>query len=140
MSIPPKLSRLSRTGALRRLTPLIASALLLAGVAVPAAQASTASSAVNTGNAPLIGGFSARALGENGEVTPKTYFELKLKAGESFDGEILVSNASKDFTRLRVDSVDGLTGQTSGTVYANRTDPRTETSRWIKPSSWPRKR
>ncbi|MBO9534534.1 MAG: DUF916 domain-containing protein [Solirubrobacteraceae bacterium] len=108
-------------------------AFVATGVASPAALAASAEQAVKSGNAPLIGGFSARALDENGQVTPKTYFELKMKPGESFDGTILVTNAAEDFVRLRVDSVDGLTGETSGTVYANRTDPRKETSQWIEP-------
>jgi Bacterial protein of unknown function (DUF916) len=111
----------------------LACAAAIVGAATPCVSAASASSTVNPGNAPQLGGFSARALDANGNVTPKTYFELKMAPGESFDGEILVTNAAEDFVRLRVDSVDGLTGQTSGTVYANRTDPREETSRWIRP-------
>lgn len=109
------------------------SALLMLGVVASPAPAASAEQVVKSGNAPLIGGFSARALDENGKVTPKIYFDLKMKPGESFDGSILVTNAGSDFVRLRVDPVDGLTGETSGAVYANRTDPREETSRWIEP-------
>jgi hypothetical protein len=113
---------------------VLAAVTIAAVLPIGAAAAASASSTVNSGGAPQLGGFSARALGPDGNVTPKTYFALALAPGESFDGEILVSNAAKTFVRLRVDSVDGLTGQTSGTVYANRTDPRRETSQWITPS------
>lgn len=135
MSIPPKLLRARRAlHPIRtaRWAVLVALVLSAAG-ATPTVHGASASSTVNSGGAPQLGGFSARALDENGQVTPQTFFELKLKPGETFNGQILVSNASEDFVRLKVDSVDGLTGQTSGTVYANRTDPREETSRWIRP-------
>jgi Bacterial protein of unknown function (DUF916) len=117
-----------------RFARVLAGALVALGGISSSAAAASASSVVKSGGAPLLGGFSARALGADGEVTPKTYFELEMEPGESFDGRILVTNAAGGFTRLRVDSVDGLTGQTSGTVYANRTDPREETSRWIRPA------
>ncbi|MEH3053767.1 MAG: DUF916 domain-containing protein [Patulibacter minatonensis] len=127
--------------AARHRTLRLAPAWLLAVVAVLLSTAlgasptgaATAENEVNTGRAPLIGGFSARALGPNGEVTPQTYFDLEMDPGDTYDGEIQVTNAADSFVRLRVDSVDGLTGSTSGTVYANRTDPRTETSQWITP-------
>ncbi len=136
MTRPPKFPHARRAALLRARAPrwiALIAAVVAAAVATPVVHAASASSTVNTGGAPQLGGFSARALDENGKVTPQTYFELKLKPGESFNGQILVSNASQDFVRLKVDSVDGLTGQTSGTVYANRTDPREETSRWIRP-------
>lgn len=136
MTCPPTLAHAPRAprrhARMARWAALVATALS-AATATPAVHGASASSTVNTGSAPQLGGFSARALGDDGQVTPQTYFELKLKPGESFDGKILVTNASKDFVRLKVDSVDGLTGQTSGTVYANRTDDRLETSRWIRP-------
>lgn len=136
MTSPPTLAptpRAPRRHARMARWAALAATVLSAAAATPAVHGASASSTVNSGSAPQLGGFSARALGEDGQVTPQTYFELKLKPGESFDGQILVTNASKDFVRLKVDSVDGLTGQTSGTVYANRTDDRLETSRWIRP-------
>lgn len=136
MTSPPTLAHAPRAtrrhARVARFAALVAT-VLTAATATPAVHGASASSTVNSGSAPQLGGFSARALGEDGQVTPQTYFELKLRPGESFDGDILVTNASKDFVRLKVDSVDGLTGQTSGTVYANRTDDRLETSRWIRP-------
>lgn len=132
LSALPVLRHLRPSARSRRRALLGALIVALLG-ATPTVHGASASSTVNTGAAPQLGGFSARALDENGQVTPQTFFELKLKPGEVFNGQILVSNASEDFVRLKVDSVDGLTGQTSGTVYANRTDPRAETSRWIRP-------
>lgn len=84
--------------------------------------------------APAVGGFSARALDENGQLTPQTYFKVDLDPGDSWDGELLVSNASDKAMRLRAYPVDGLTGATSGTVYANIDDPVKETGAWITPS------
>lgn len=107
--------------ALRRLA-LGLTAALLAFVAPATALA-----------APSIGGFSARALGPHGEPTPQTYFQQTLAPGDTFKGTLLVTNTSPKAQTLRVDSVDGLTGNTSGTVYANREDPRKGASLWITP-------
>lgn len=133
MPLCSPMPRPSRVRSPRRLARVVVAAVLAAAVSGQAAHAASASSTVNSGGAPQLGGFSARALDADGNVTPQTYFDLKLRAGESYDGEILVTNAAQDSVRLKVDSVDGLTGQTSGTVYANRTDDRLETSRWIRP-------
>lgn len=84
--------------------------------------------------APAVGGFSARALDENGQLTPQTYFEVELDPGDSWSGELLVSNTTRQAMRLRAYPVDGLTGATSGTVYANIDDPVKETGNWITPS------
>jgi LPXTG-motif cell wall-anchored protein len=100
--------------------------MVLLGLFAPvAAQAADSS--------PTIGGFSARALGEGDEITPETYFKLKLGPGDSYQGRLLVISSAKEDARLRVYSVDGLTGNTSGTVYANIDDPRKDAATWITP-------
>lgn len=95
----------------------------------------TALVAVPTGAsaAPSIGGFSARAVDAKGELTPQTYFQQTLSPGDTFEGELLVTSSSNRAQALKVYSVDGLTGNTTGTVYANETDPRKGTSTWITP-------
>ncbi|MDQ8044765.1 MAG: DUF916 domain-containing protein [Patulibacter sp.] len=108
---------------LRRLL-LLGVALLTAILGVPAVASA----------APTIGGFSARALGPNGDVTPQTYFQETLAPGATFHGELLVTSTSKRAQALKVYSVDGLTGNTTGTVYANESDPRTGASQWITPT------
>jgi hypothetical protein len=107
------------------LRPLLLSlvAVLAALIGVPAVASA----------APSIGGFSARALGPNGDVTPQTYFQKTLAPGDTFKGQLLVTSTSNRAQALKVYSVDGLTGNTTGTVYANEGDPRTGTSLWITP-------
>ncbi len=82
MNRPPKLSHARRatqsTARLARWSALLA-IVLSAAAATPTVHGASASSTVNSGGAPQLGGFSARALDENGQVTPQTYFELKLK-------------------------------------------------------------
>lgn len=85
------------------------------------------------GTTPTIGGFSARALGPGDQVTPDTYFTETVEPGDTFEGRILVQSSSPQGARVRIYSVDGLTGPTSGAVYANLDDPRTGVSRWTKP-------
>ncbi|MDO9353435.1 MAG: DUF916 domain-containing protein [Solirubrobacteraceae bacterium] len=116
-------SPLARAGALR---PLVLALLMLLGLFAPAAAQAAESS-------PTIGGFSARALDEGDEISPETYFKLKLKPGETYKGRLLVISSAKEDARLRVYSVDGLTGNTSGTVYSNIDDPRKDASLWITP-------
>lgn len=83
---------------------------------------------------PVIGGFSARALDDKGELTAQTYFTLDLAPGEEYSGRVLISNQAKRRQRLHVYSVDGITGETTGTVYANKDDARQEASLWITPA------
>ncbi len=110
-------------GASRRLTTALL--VMLLGLIAPAAAAAQSS--------PTIGGFSARALGPGDEVTPDTYFKLKLKPGDTYSGRLLVVSSAKEDARVRLYSVDGLTGNTSGTVYANMDDARRDASLWITP-------
>ena len=111
-------------GATRRLT--LALMVMLLGLVAPAVATAADAS-------PTIGGFSARALGPDDEVTPDTYFKVQLKAGDTFSGRLLVISSAKEDARLKFYSVDGLTGKTSGTVYSNIDDPRKGASRWITP-------
>jgi hypothetical protein len=55
-------------------------------------------------------------------------------AGGSFTGHVIVGNGTRRTLRFFVSAVDGLTGQTSGAVYANRQDPIRETARWVTPA------
>lgn len=113
-------------GAPRRLVTALM--FMLLALLAPAATAQAADP-----SSPTIGGFSARALGPDGDVSPETYFKATLKPGDTYSGRILVVSSAKEDVRLRLYSVDGLTGETSGTVYANLDDPREGVATWITP-------
>ena len=98
---------------------------LLLAAAAPTVQVAAA--------APAIGGFSARALDATGNATSQTYFTVTLPAGGSFNGKMLVSNAGSKPIRLHVYPVNGLTGTTTGAVYANRIDSRKGDAGWVTP-------
>ncbi len=102
-------------------------AALLLGLLAAATAASAAAS-------PVVGGFSARVVDDEGRPMSATYLERTVSAGAGFTGRMLVSNQSDRPVRLRVYPVDGLTGATTGTVYANRENARRETGRWLTPA------
>lgn len=105
-------------------------ALALTTVALLLAVASTASGA----SAPLGNGFNVRPDAGAGEERAPSYFTLRAEPGAVLDRRVLVSNGSDKVQRYRLDPVDGLTGTTSGTVYANRDDRNDATAEWLTPS------
>lgn len=84
---------------------------------------------------PIVGGFSAQPVDAQGRTLDETYFTMKLPPGGSATGAIQLGNENGGDLKVRVDPVDGLTGVTSGAVYANRDDPRKETGRWLTPEA-----
>ena len=81
------------------------------------------------------GGFSVRP----GEFNPndpvsRAYFKPILAPGASATRHVVVTNLGSAPLHLLVDPVDGLTGQTSGSVYANRQDPATKAGLWLTPA------
>jgi hypothetical protein len=105
----------------------LAVTLVAASLTLPAALAAPSASAAD------IGGFSVRPA-EINPANPATraYFVRSIRRGGSFAGRVVVSNASKRPIYLYVSGVDGLTGETSGAVYADRGDPRRAAGRWVQ--------
>jgi hypothetical protein len=86
--------------------------------------------------AASAGGFSVRP----GEIDPndaatRAYFKPLLKPGAGATLHVIVTNLGVASLHLLVNSVDGLTGQTSGSVYANRQDPVVKAGAWVAPSA-----
>jgi hypothetical protein len=109
--------RRRRAGALR-----YGALALLGAIAVPAAHAAagTASFGIRPGH------YDA------GDPASRAYFKRTVAAGASFTDDVVVSNGGSTPVTLLVYPVDGLTGQTSGSVYANRGTPRRETGAWLR--------
>jgi hypothetical protein len=85
--------------------------------------------------ASLADGFGVRPVVPPGADTPPAYFELEVKPGQVLTRSVVTSNGSKEPMTYRIDSVDGLSGQTSGVVYGNRQDKRKEAGNWIEVDS-----
>lgn len=64
----------------------------------------------------------------------RAYFKRQVAPGQSFADDVIVSNGGSAPLALRVYPVDGLTGQTSGAVYANRGQRRRKAGAWIRTS------
>ena len=81
------------------------------------------------------GGFGAApAHPDPADPATRAYFKPVLAPGASFSDEVLVTSASDTPLQLLISAVDGLTGQTSGAVYANRDAPVTKAGAWVTPS------
>jgi hypothetical protein len=63
------------------------------------------------------------------------YFKRGLAPGGSFSDQVIVSNPSAVSVELVVSPVDGLTGPTTGSVYANRQDPPHKAGAWVIPAT-----
>lgn len=100
---------------------LCCTGLALAAVAAPAAQAAGAAS------------FSIRP-GHYDAADPasRAYFKRTVARGTAFSDDVVVSNGGSTPVTLLVYPVDGLTGQTSGSVYANRDAPRRKAGAWVR--------
>jgi hypothetical protein len=99
---------------------LCCTGLAFAALAAPAAQAAEAAS------------FSIRP-GHYDAADPasRAYFRRTVGPAASFSDDVIVSNGGSTPVTLLVYPVDGLTGQTSGSVYANRDTPRRKAGAWV---------
>jgi WxL Interacting Protein, peptidoglycan binding domain len=99
--------------------------LLLLAVLAPAAA-----------NAAAGGGFSIRpGHVEAGSPASRAYFDRTVAPGGTFSDDVVVANPSGSPITLLVYPVDGLTGQTTGSVYANRGQPLRRAGAWVTPAS-----
>ena len=82
------------------------------------------------------GGFSVRPA-ETSAKDPATrsYFKPVLAPGTSVIRHVVVANGGGSPLTLLVSAVDGLTGQTTGTVYANMHDPVRKAGAWLQPQT-----
>lgn len=100
--------------------------LVVLGLLVPAA----ANAAAGTG------GFSIRP-GHVDAASPasRAYFDHTVGQGGSFSDDVVVANTGTTPVTLLVYPVDGLTGQTTGSVYANRGQPLRRAGAWVTPGT-----
>ena len=79
-----------------------------------------------------VGGFSVRpARFDPRDPITRAYFKHTVRPAGRFGAAVLVTNSRDTPIDLHVDAVDGLTGRTSGAVFANRGVPVRETGRWV---------
>jgi hypothetical protein len=80
-----------------------------------------------------LGGFSVRpAHSDPADPATRAYFKPLVPRGGSFSDSVIVSNTGVTPLQLLTYPVDGLTGQTTGTVYANRRDRIRKAGAWVK--------
>jgi hypothetical protein len=84
--------------------------------------------------ARAAGSFSVRP-GQSDPADPATraYFKPLVNPGRSAYHSVIVANTGTNTVHLRVYAVDGLTGKTTGTVYANRRDRVRKAGEWVTP-------
>jgi hypothetical protein len=100
-----------------------AGALAVMGVAASTSVAATPSP---------TGGFSVRPVEFNPNVpATRAYFIVTATRGTSFTDHIAIVNSNAQPIELLAYPVNGLTGTTSGDVYANRQDARVSTGAWL---------
>lgn len=109
---------------MRRRSRLIGAVVLAVLPAVVAGPAVAASGA----------GFGVRVV-PDARAGTGPYFRLTLPAGGSTTQRVEVENRSGRPLRFVVSAVDGLTGTTSGAVYASRGVPVREAGRWVLPAA-----
>ncbi len=89
-----------------------------------------------TGGATPKGTFTVQLVRpSSGTASQASYFTLTLRAGGAPGAKaVLIGNPTALPITLYVDGVAGLTGQTSGAVYANRVDRPRGAASWVAPT------
>jgi hypothetical protein len=82
--------------------------------------------------ASAVGGVSLQPL--HAGPGSASYFTFHAAAGSTISDAVVITNQATTPVDLAVSPVDGLTGQTSGSVYANRQDPVAKAGTWVAPS------
>jgi hypothetical protein len=81
-----------------------------------------------------IGGFAVRpAQSDSRNPAARAYFIIPANPGSTRREAVVVTNHGSKPLVLEVDPVDGLTGVTSGVVYANRGVPVRGAGAWVTP-------
>jgi hypothetical protein len=80
------------------------------------------------------GAFAVQVVPAGGSLVAEPYFTPVVSAGGTSTGQLRITNVSSAELSLRVGAVDGLTGQTSGAVYAAQGAPRRWAALWVTPS------
>jgi WxL Interacting Protein, peptidoglycan binding domain len=101
--------------------------LVLATLVVMGATMATASAAVS-------GLAVAPAHPDPADPATRSYFVNTVAPGGTVSDQVRVSNGGDATLHLYVSAVDGLTGATSGSVYANRQDPVQRWGAWLTPA------
>jgi hypothetical protein len=100
-----------------------------------AAAAIGLSVAVASASAASIGGFGVRpAHADPSNPATRAYFIIHARGGSTRHDAAIVTNGGTKPLVLEVDPVDGLTGVTSGVVYANRGVPVHGAGAWVTPT------
>jgi hypothetical protein len=103
-----------------------------AGGLVVAAVALLSSTTPAVAAAAGVASFSVRpAHYDPADPATRAYFKRQVIPGASFTDDVVVANGGRTAVTFRIYGVDGLTGQTSGSVYANRSDARRRAGRWL---------
>ncbi len=111
-------------GSIRAIAPIAA----LAAIGVCAGAAPGASAAT-------IGGFGVRpAQIDRSNLATRAYFIIHARHGSVRHEDVIVTNDNSAPLTLDVNAVDGLTGATSGVVYANRGTAFTRAGAWLTPA------
>ena len=104
----------------------------LAAAVTAAALAATAAGA----SAATIGGFGVRPANPDPNVAAtRAYFIISARRDSTRREAVIVSNSGATPLVLEVDAVDGLTGLTSGVVYANRGVAVHGAGAWVVPDA-----
>ena len=96
-------------------------AIALAGLALAPDMAAAAG----------VGGFGVQPVQADHN---RGYFVFRMRAGSARTGYLEAFNTSDQSLSMRVYAVDGLTGVTSGVVYANHADRVAGAGAWLTPS------
>jgi hypothetical protein len=90
--------------------------------------------AVAPAAAASIGGFGVRpARADPNNPATRAYFIIHARGGSTRQEAVIVTNGGTKPLVLEVNAVDGLTGVTSGVVYANRGVPVHGAGAWVTP-------
>jgi hypothetical protein len=103
-------------------------ALIVTAVTISAAVSPASASAAS------IGGFGARPQSFNSNLATRSYFIVDARLGSRQHEAVVVTNYGAKRLVLDVDAVDGLTGATSGVVYANRGVRVHGAGAWVRPA------
>jgi hypothetical protein len=82
------------------------------------------------------GGFAVKpSHSDPADPATRAYFKPVLRPGATLHDSVVVSNLGPSPVDLLVYGVDGLTGQTSGSVYGNRGDKLRKAGAWVTPDA-----